>query len=219
VSYFNVNNLSLEAVGGDRSALKDDEMVAFQSDTSGNYGKSAYMLVYERKNKKQIREVVFTSEAEPKVDLIEYGKIEKYVEANLMKQILKDNADFIADKQLYSSQFFMLIKLMMQSIVNDNCMSEHNFSIDYKNEGHFIKMKQLALKVSSKVMFDFLCHFFENATMQPICDSMCSVMTFSDSYVNFASSKEPSILVEFIRQTYLADDCQYFFDVMFNCVD
>lgn len=116
-----------------------------------------------------------------------------------MKRVLKENADFVVDKQIYSSQFFMLIKLTMQSIVNDNCMSEHKLSLEYKNEGHCHKMKQLALKVSSKVMLDFLCHFFENNTMQPICDNMCSVMTFSDSYVNFATSKEPSILIEFIK--------------------
>ena len=68
-------------------------------------------------------------------------------------------------------------------------------------------------------MMDFLCHFFENSTMQPICDNMCSVLTFSDSYVNYASNKEPSIIVEFIKRTYLNDNCQYFFEIMFNCVD
>jgi hypothetical protein len=46
-----------EAFGGDKAGLKDNEMAAFQSDTTGNYGKSAYMLIYERKHKKQIREV------------------------------------------------------------------------------------------------------------------------------------------------------------------
>lgn len=68
-------------------------------------------------------------------------------------------------------------------------------------------------------MTDFLSHFFENSTMQPICDNMCSVLTFSDSYVNYSNNKEPSILLEFIKATYLADNCESFFDIMFNCVD
>ena len=78
---------------------------------------------------------------------------------------------------------------------------------EYKKAGHCLRMKQLALKVSRKVMFDFLCHFFENSTLQPICESMGSVMTFSDSYANFTSTSDPSVLIEFIKQTYMADDC------------
>ena len=57
VSAFTFNNMPGEAFGGDKAGLKDNEMAAFQSDTTGNYGKSAYMLIYERKHKKQIREV------------------------------------------------------------------------------------------------------------------------------------------------------------------
>lgn len=113
----------------------------------------------------------------------------------------------------------MLIKLLMQSIVNDHCMSEHRFPIEYKQAGYPQRMKHLSLQICQKVMFDFLAHFFENATMQPICDSMFSVMTFSDSYVNYTTTTEPSVLLEFIKRTYLADNRQYFFDIMFNCVD
>jgi hypothetical protein len=57
VQFFNFNNLSAEAFGGDKAGLKDDEMAAYTTDTTGNYGKNAYMLVYERKHKKQIREL------------------------------------------------------------------------------------------------------------------------------------------------------------------
>jgi hypothetical protein len=113
----------------------------------------------------------------------------------------------------------MLIKLTLQAIVNENLMSEHRLDYAYRKEGHCLKMKQLALKVSEKVMFDFLCHFFENSTMQPISENMGSVMTFSDSYANFTSTSEPSVLIEFINRAFMADGGQYFFDIMFNCVD
>lgn len=59
----------------------------------------------------------------------------------------------------------MLIKLMLTNIVNDNLISEHRYDHQYKLEGHFNKMKSLAMKIGYKVMFDFLSHFFENATM------------------------------------------------------
>jgi hypothetical protein len=148
-----------------------------------------------------------TEGKEPKVNLIDYQSIRKQIDESLLNQILKENADSVVDRQIYSSQFFMLIKLLMQSIVNDHCMSEHRFPIEYKHAGYPTRMKQMSLQICQKVMFDFLAHFFENATMQPICDSMFSVMTFSDSYVNFPSTKEPSVILEFIQRTYLADNC------------
>jgi len=138
---------------------------------------------------------------------VNYTQIQKFVDDSLMKKILKENADFIMDRQIFSAQFFMLIKLMMQTIVNDHCMGEHRFSHEYKMAGHCHKMKTMALQISSKVMLDFLSHFFENSTMQPICESMNSVMTFSDSYVSFATQKSPSIILEFIKRTFLADNC------------
>jgi hypothetical protein len=113
----------------------------------------------------------------------------------------------------------MLVKLMLNNIGSEQCLVEHRFDHAYKLQGHFSKMKGLALKIGQKVMFDFLSHFFENATMQPIADAMGSILTFSDSYVNYANLKEPSILLEFIKNTYLSDNCDYFFEIMFKCVD
>jgi len=48
---------------------------------------------------------------------------------------------------------------------------------------------------------------------------MNSIMTFSDSYVSFTTMNKESVLIAFIKKHYLADHCEYFFDIMFNCVD
>jgi hypothetical protein len=130
-----------------------------------------------------------------------------------------DNINFVIDKQVFHPQFFMLVKLVLGHIVSECCLTEHRFGYDYRNEGHFHRMKDLSMQIGSKVMFDFLTHFYENATMHPIQDSMTSILTFSDSYVSFANESEPSVILDCIQRTYLDDNCEYFFEIMFKCVD
>ena len=47
-------------------------MAAYTTDTTGNYGKNAYMLVYERKHKKDIREID-NNKPEAPTNLINYS--------------------------------------------------------------------------------------------------------------------------------------------------
>lgn len=45
-------------MGSKSDVMTDAELAAFLSTGSKTYGKSAYMLIYERKSKKNLREVV-----------------------------------------------------------------------------------------------------------------------------------------------------------------
>ena len=57
VESYNPGNLEKDAFGGDTSALTQDEQY-IASTANGAWGRSAYMLIYEKKLKKPVREVV-----------------------------------------------------------------------------------------------------------------------------------------------------------------
>jgi hypothetical protein len=70
------------------------------------------------------------------------------------------------------------------------------------------------------VVFDFISHFNNNSMLSPISDAMSSLLAFSDSPITFLTWEEnDSILLKFMQKTFLGDDMQYWFNLMFNCVD
>lgn len=56
VSFYNLADLEKDSFGGNLSALTDDEKY-ISNTAGGSWGKSAYMLIYEKKLKQPIREV------------------------------------------------------------------------------------------------------------------------------------------------------------------
>jgi hypothetical protein len=54
VNSYSFSSMAGEAFGGDSTYLSNDEVTKFMSSETG-YGKSAYMLVYECKKKKDVR--------------------------------------------------------------------------------------------------------------------------------------------------------------------
>lgn len=78
----------------------------------------------------------------------------------------------------------------------------------------------MALSIGQKVMLDYLSHFHDNSTLQSINDSMSTILTFSESHVSFVKNgEEQSLLVEWIENVLLEDQCAYYFHLMFNCPD
>jgi ubiquitin carboxyl-terminal hydrolase 9/24 len=55
VKFFSFKDMAAEAFGGSESAVTKDEVQNFLQSSGNSYGKSAYMLVYERKKKKSVR--------------------------------------------------------------------------------------------------------------------------------------------------------------------
>lgn len=74
VKYFSFKDLAAEAFGGNETALNQNEVQNFLASTEASYGKSAYMLVYERKKKKDINEVQNDAEVS-----IKYRDVAKFV--------------------------------------------------------------------------------------------------------------------------------------------
>lgn len=129
----------------------------------------------------------------------------------------KDNVDFVIDRQVFSNQFFFLIKLALKHISSNLTMTQHRFGVDY--QVYFKRMNQMSLRIGAKVMFDFLSHYHENACLTHITDAMSTLATFSEAHVSFLANEGPSVLVEFINEIFLNDQCTYFFKLMFTCTD
>jgi len=78
------------------------------------------MLVYERKKKKQVRQILSSEEV-----LIDYRNVPKYVPEWLQKQVIKDNIEFVVDRQVFHPQFFNLVKLILQHVGTDLVLTQH----------------------------------------------------------------------------------------------
>lgn len=97
VKFFSFRDLAKEAYG--------NEVTNFAAKEQGS-GKSAYMLVYERKKKSDIRQI-----EDGKESLVSYKKLStKFVPEWLTKQVQKDNIDFVIDRQVFDDNFFIMVK-------------------------------------------------------------------------------------------------------------
>jgi len=113
VSSFNFErDLKSESFGGDgeqnntaSDAMSDAELTAFLSSGTQSYGKSAYMLIYERMSKKGLHEAAAGGES------VEVGfrQVEKFVPDWIAEQVHADNKSFLVDSQLFDEQFFGLL--------------------------------------------------------------------------------------------------------------
>lgn len=80
VGSYNFNDIGKDSFGGDASSLTQDEQYIANT-AGGSWGRSAYMLIYEKKLKKPIREVVLgtSSEEEEKIVSVDYRSVEAFV--------------------------------------------------------------------------------------------------------------------------------------------
>lgn len=116
---FNFEKLKEECFGGDSG-----------SDGwgwGGSSGKSAYMLVYERKQKKPIKvlvdpasitgEALFDEKKEEHYQLLDYkGSVEEINASKIYQQVAEDNKKFEFDNDIYSQEFFDFVKGILVSV-------------------------------------------------------------------------------------------------------
>jgi len=67
--------------------MTDDALAQFLSAGSNSYGKSAYVLVYERRSKKNLVEYHKNEQGEEEVKDIIYSKVEKYVPEHISDMV------------------------------------------------------------------------------------------------------------------------------------
>lgn len=77
---YNIGNLAADSFGGETTSFTSQEKDIYNT-AGGNWGKSAYMLIYERRVKKHIREVDIenSKEDDEKVSLVDYRAVEPHV--------------------------------------------------------------------------------------------------------------------------------------------
>jgi hypothetical protein len=148
--------------------------------------------------------------------MISYKKVEPFVPDWIKQQVLLDNTMFMIDRHIYSEHFFNFIKLTLKHIANNIVMTQYQYQSDYVP--HFNRLKHIALKIAGKVMFDMLAYYNYNMQMADITSSLQTILTFSDSAYTL-SKGEDSIILEFLKEYYLADGCQHFLNIMFQCTD
>jgi hypothetical protein len=68
-------------------------------------------------------------------------------------------------------------------------------------------MRNLALMIGQKVVFDFMTHFKDDSSMKEIANCMRMLMISSDRPKTFLASSEGSCMYQFIEQTFMKDDC------------
>ena len=136
VSHFSfLNDLKKEAFGGDYlqtngstgDSMTDDALAQFLSSGGNSYGKSAYVLVYERRSKKNLVEYQKNEQGEEEVKEISYSKVEKFVPEHISEEVKKDNKRFQVDSCLFNEHFFNLMKHIFKIIGGDMVMTSHRY--------------------------------------------------------------------------------------------
>ena len=67
-------------------------------------------------------------------------------------EVTDDNKNFHVDGMMFHDDFFLHVKAFLKQISNDLVMQSHRFNYEYSK--YITKMKQHALQVGGKVLFD-----------------------------------------------------------------
>jgi hypothetical protein len=97
-------NLVKESFGGAEEqsnktsdTMTDEELNKFLSSGTSSYGKSAYMLIYERKSKKNLRDYKPNSNKDDEGTEIPFREVEKFVPEWIRDVVNADNKNFLVD--------------------------------------------------------------------------------------------------------------------------
>jgi hypothetical protein len=96
-------------------------------------------------------------------------------------------------------------------------LTQHKYGYDYLE--HFDKLKTISLEIGHRVMFHFLSRYSDKSSIAPICEALCNVLVFSESWISFCTQRGSNLIVNFIKKYYLEDSCKVFFELMFVCGD
>lgn len=110
--------------------MTDAELASFLASGAQTYGKSAYMLVYERKSKRSLHEVV-AEEGKEETKLIEFRTVPKYVPEWIQKEVEEDNKHFHIDAQMFHDEFFGHVNAFFKWISNELVMRSHKYQYEY----------------------------------------------------------------------------------------
>jgi len=140
--------------------MTEAELAAFLASGAQSYGKSAYMLIYERKSKKNLTEHLVDDKGEAITKEIDFRQVEKCIPDWISELVSADNKSFLVDSQLFNDQFFEMMKHIFRIIAQEMVMVSHRY--DYEYQVNFRKLKAASLRVAGKVLHDMLSYFEQN---------------------------------------------------------
>lgn len=85
--------------------MTEAELKTYAGQSGEDWSKSAYMLVYERKLKTELRQVVRDEQAES-VDMVKFNAMPKEIPTWIEEAIKTDNRAHVADTQIFHPLFF-----------------------------------------------------------------------------------------------------------------
>ena len=174
------------------------------------------MLIYDRKSKKDLREVEDGAAEDAPTTLVPFKSVKEEVPSWISEIVEADNKNFMVDSQLFNEDFFDFIKRIFKTIANDHLLSSHKFSWEYHS--NFLDLKKVSYEVIGKILLDMLAYYDKNAQLGDIVSSLGSILTFSDSPAALLRG-EPSAVATFVNQYFLKDNCAHLLDIMFSCTD
>ena len=183
VREFNFDKMKDECYGGDgKSGAGSDDNWGFSG--SSQYGKSAYMLIYERRKKRPLKILAPYDEVEaaknnglvdsqgkiffdPKKDehyrLVDYRECVQDIAPNqIYKQVFEDNAKFGFENDIYSSEFFDFIKGTLNAVANLDQQQATRGAKENQQQEVMNKVRQNALIVGKKTILEILSKCFYN---------------------------------------------------------
>jgi len=144
----------------------------------GSYGKSGYMVFYERRKKKDLKLLIKDDKvAEAKTAGIDVQYDEKNKEhfkmvhyrqgidgekpSEIYTKVYEDNKKFTFENDIYSQEFFEFIKKILENVANLTDDSELSH-----------ELRSSSMEVAQKVLLDILARCFENGGMKSIVQIM-----------------------------------------------
>ena len=140
IKHYSFNDMKADSYGGmQETAMNDNELNAYLANAGGSFGKNAYMLVYERKKKKELRQVVVEEEKETdasldcartassraanleeQITLVDFKKVEYFVPEDIKQVVITDNAQNMVELHIFHDGFYNQVRMVLKVCnVND----------------------------------------------------------------------------------------------------
>ena len=214
VTEYNFEKLKADCYGGDGKSGGGMDTDSFSF--GGSYGQSAYMLVYEKRQKRPLKILATPEEvAEKKEDILYDAKKEEHYKLidykngvqdiapnDIYKQVFEDNHKFEFENDIYSNEFFEFVRQIIVAV--------HTLDQDRKHQdtAELRQAKEGMLHVAKKTILDLLAKSFHNNSIKQLVEALIEVF-----------NRDPSLCHKFLENLFAEDDCDYIFDILLECSD
>ena len=229
VSDYNYEEFKGDCFGG--SSGSDDWFGGMFKTAS--YGKSAYLLVYEKRFKKPLKITIpkiETPEGEEKVnpnyttpenEVIQIDESTKeefyeismkqarlFVPNKIYKEISENNLEFSFEKLIYSKEFYEYVNELM---VGTLTFKEKLQSLPENERSQIDEVINNITTVGNKIVFEVLVKAYHNFKLPHVADTLAKLYEASDTAVLNT--------MKYILQDENSDDILYVFKILLNCND